>query len=356
MGNETGWKVCFTHLHLFPLLTKIIHYRYLEEFKKEREGIEFFDFCNMPDKCCEVTLQPIRKFDFDASIIFSDILVLPQVLGMECEMLKSVGPNFVHPISTPDDFYKLLQKCAGTETVDDGFVPKIGGVLDKVYDAIFVTRFRLNGVVPLFGFTGGPWTLATYMIEGNSPQKCLNSKKWIYEHPEDFKRLIYVLTQLIIEHMVNQVTAGAQMLQLFESNIGELSEDDFTDFLLQPLTDIVDGIKAKYPSIPVFIFPRGSHFCYEALSTTKYDAISIDWTDDLAKVRTRVGDRVTLQGNLEPSALYGSDELIRAKTKKMIDKAGKTKYVCNLGWGMLPDHNPDKLAVFIDACHSHKFE
>lgn len=317
--------------------------RYLPEFLESRKGTEFFDFCHMPDKCCEVTLQPIRRLDFDASIIFSDIIIIPQIMGMECELLGGVGPSFKEPLVEESDLDKLSTD--------------IGTKSDKVYDAIHLTRFRLNGTVPLFGFTGGPWTLATYMIEGSSPQKCLKTKKWMYQKTDGFRRLITMLTKMIIDHMINQIKAGAQLVQVFESNIGELAEEDFDDFLLEPLIEIADKIKEAYPEIPVFLFPRGCHFCYEVLATrSKYDAISIDWTHDLSKMRERVGDKITLQGNLEPCVLYASDEKIRERTNTMLQKAGKTKYICNLGWGMLPDHVPEKLKVFMDAVHDFKLD
>ena len=205
----------------FPIWTMRQAGRYLPEFHETRAGIPFFDFCQMPDRCCEVTLQPIRRFDFDASIIFSDILILPQVMGMELEMQKGVGPCFPNPLKDESEL--------------DNLTTDIGDKLEKVYDAIFLTRFRLNGTVPLFGFTGGPWTLATYMIEGSSPGKCIATKKWMYQRTEGFKRLIKMLTGIIIEHMINQINAGAQIVQVFESNIGELSQDDFEEFFLEPL-------------------------------------------------------------------------------------------------------------------------
>jgi len=211
--------------------------------------------------------------------------------------------------------------------------------------------------VPLFGFTGGPWTLASYMIEGSSPQKCHKAKRWMYEKVEGFKKLIKMLTQLIIDHMLNQIQAGAQLVQVFESNIGELCQEDFYDFFFDSLVEIADKIKEKYPDVPVAIFPRGCHFCYEALAEkSKYDIISIDWTHDLSYMRERVGDKITLQGNLEPIALFGSDEKIRERTASMLEKAGKTKYIANLGWGMLPDHDAEKLRVYIDAVHTHKLD
>ena len=296
--------------------------RYLKEFKESREGIPFFDFCHMPEKCWEVTLQPIRKFDLDASIIFSDIIIIPQVMGMEVELLPSVGPSFKKPLSWEEDVDNLL-----TDITEK---------LDKVYDAIFLTRFRLNGTVPLFGFTGGPWTLATYMIEGSSPDKWTKTKKWMYQQPEVFKKLIKKLTKAISDHMINQVTAGSQILQVFESNIGELSQEDFEEFFQEPLLEIAENIKSVYPEVPIVIFPRNWHFSYEILSKlSKYDAISIDWTHKLSKVREIVGENMTLQGNLDPWILFGPDELIKERTNKMLSQAGKTKYICNLGWGML---------------------
>ena len=296
--------------------------RYLKEFKESREGIPFFDFCHMPDKCWEVTLQPIRKFDLDASIIFSDIIIIPQVMGMDVELLPSVGPSFKQPLNSEEDV--------------DNLITDITEKLDKVYDAIFLTRFRLNGTVPLFGFTGGPWTLATYMIEGSSPDKWTKTKKWMYQQPIVFKKLIMKLTNAISEHMINQVTAGAQILQVFESNIGELSQEDFEEFFKDPLIEIANNIKEIYPNVPIVIFPRNCHYWYEILSNeSKYDVISIDWTHKLSKVRDQLNDKITLQGNLDPCILFGPDELIKERTNKMLSYAGKTKYICNLGWGML---------------------
>lgn len=328
-------------LQRFPVWAMRQAGRYLKEFKEAREGIPFFDFCHMPEKCCEVTLQPIRKFDFDASIIFSDIIVLPQVMGMDVELLPGVGPSFNEPIDSEEDMEKLTTE--------------IGDKLDKVYDTIFLTRFRLNGTVPLFGFTGGPWTLATYMIEGSSPQKCHKTKKWLYQRPEAFKKLIKMLTGMISEHMINQITAGAQVVQVFESNIGELSQEDFDEFLQDALLEIAENIKKAHPNTPVAIFPRNCHFCFETFANkSKYDIISVDWTHKLDQVRERVGDKITLQGNLEPCVLFGPDELIKERTRSMVARAGKTRYISNLGWGMLPDHDPEKLRVFIDTVHEHK--
>jgi len=329
-------------LSRFPVWAMRQAGRYLEEFKASREGVPFFDFCHMPEKCCEVTLQPIRRFDFDASIIFSDIIVLPQVMGMEVELLPKVGPSFTTPLETEADL--------------DGLVTELGDSLDKVYDAIFLTRHRLNGVVPLIGFTGGPWTLATYMIEGSSPGKCTKTKQWVFQRPDAFRRLIDMLAELIATHLANQITAGAQLVQVFESNLGELASEEFEEFILPALLRIAESVKQKHPSVPTAIFPRGCHFCFEALAKSKFDVISVDWTHQLKDVRARVGEQVTLQGNLEPCALYGPDELIRARTEKMLAQAGSTRHIANLGWGMLPDHDPEKLQVFVEAVHAFEIK
>lgn len=176
----------------------------------------------------------------------------------------------------------------------------------------------------------------------------------MYEKTDGFKRLITMLTKLIIDHMLNQIKAGAQLVQVFESNIGELSPEDYEEFIQGPLIEIADKIKEAYPDVPVVIFPRGCHFCYEALAEkSKYDVISVDWTHDLAKMRERVGATKTLQGNLDPIALFGSDDKIKEMTAAMLKKAGKTKYIANLGWGMLPDHDAEKLRVYIDAVHEY---
>ncbi|EDO36098.1 predicted protein [Nematostella vectensis] len=318
--------------------------RYLPEFRKfkEENGADFFKIVQTPEMACELTLQPIRRYDLDAAIIFSDILVIPQVLGMTVEMVPGKGPHFPEPLNDPSDIEKLNQNA----NISEG--------LGYVYRAITLTRHKLEGKVPLFGFTGAPWTLMSYMIEGGGSTNFTKSRKWLYAHMEASSKLLQILTDAVVEHLVLQARAGAQILQVFESHGGLLGHDMFMLFSLPYLRQIAEKVKEKLgpDAVPMTVFAKGAHYAIKELSQCGYDVVSLDWTMSSKEARI-VAPTVTLQGNLDPAALYGSHEDIVYAVKGMVRGFGIQRYIANLGHGMHPDHDPDKLKTFIDTVHSY---
>ncbi|CAB3985392.1 Uroporphyrinogen decarboxylase [Paramuricea clavata] len=318
--------------------------RYLPEFLKfkEEHGNDFFHIVQTPNLACEITLQPIRRFDLDAAIIFSDILVIPQALGMTCEMVKGKGPHFPEPLREPEDIKKLNENVVVEET------------LGYLMDAITLTRHKLEGKVPLIGFSGAPWTLMAYMIEGGGSKTTSNAKKWLYKHSEATSLLLQKLTNVIVDYLVAQVRAGAQMLQVFESCAECLSPYLFTLYAFPHLEEIAVRVKQRLgkDAVPMVIFAKGASYAIRELSQSSYDVIGLDWTVPVEDARLQAPNCV-LQGNLDPCGLYASkDDLIRA-TKSMVRSFGTKKYIANLGHGIYPDMDPEQVKIFIDTIHSY---
>ncbi|XP_013416642.1 uroporphyrinogen decarboxylase [Lingula anatina] len=319
--------------------------RYLPEFHEVRSKHDFFEVCQTPELACEITLQPIRRLDLDAAIIFSDILVIPQAVGMKVEMVPGKGPTFDDPLKTPDDMKNLKKDVNVYET------------LNYVFEAITLTRHKLEGKVPLIGFSGAPWTLMAYMIEGGGSNTFSKAKKWLYVHPEESHQLLQLLTDIIVQYLVGQVQAGAQILQLFESHAGCLGPGNFSKFALPCIKQISKRVKEELSvrgtkPVPMIIFAKDAHFALEELGESGYEVVALDWTVKPKHAR-RLAPNVTLQGNLDPCALYASEEEISKMTKEMLKNFGTQKYIANLGHGMYPDHNPDHLAAFINSVHRH---
>ncbi|KAI8915906.1 Uroporphyrinogen decarboxylase [Gorgonomyces haynaldii] len=315
--------------------------RYLPEFRETRAVSDFFTVCRTPELACKVTLQPIDRYDglLDASIIFSDILVVPQAMGLEVQMIKGQGPHFPEPLVQPSDLERLIKKV----NVDES--------LGYVYEAITLTRHRLEGRVPLFGFAGAPWTLMAYMIEGGGSKTLSKAKRWLFKYPEASKQLLQQTTDVVVDFLIGQARAGAQLLQVFDSWAGELSQDDFNEFSLPYLEQIAKKVKKQLSGlgldVPICVFARGAWYALEHLSKTEYDVISLDWTVQPADARKRTNK--TLQGNADPSILYGDKELIDRKVEKMLKGFGGQKYIANLGHGMYPDHDPEHLRLYLEA-------
>ncbi|CAG8482613.1 5099_t:CDS:2 [Ambispora leptoticha] len=322
--------------------------RYLPEFNKEREKHDFFTICRTPELATRVTLQPINRYDglLDAAIIFSDILVVPQALGMVVEMIPGKGPNFPEPLVLPEDLKKLK------EVVD------VNKELGYVFDAITMTRKALEGRVPLIGFIGAPWTLMAYMIEGGGSSSLSKAKTWIFKYPADSHKLLQKITDIAVDFLVGQIKAGAQIVQVFESWGGELSPHDFNTFSLPYLKQIAQRVKKQLsqdglPSVPMIIFAKGSWYAIESLSEIGYDTISLDWTVDPAYAKLITKDRITLQGNMDPCMLFGGDDAIRATVRKMLTAFGTNRrYIVNLGHGILPTVDPEATRVFLETVHS----
>lgn len=331
--------------------------RYLPEFRAVRKENEFFKLCRTPDLACEVTLQPIRRFPLDAAIIFSDILVIPQALGLEVRMEPGVGPVFPEPLAGVADLGRLqtdIKKVVHEE-------------LSYVYAAITETRHKLEGKVPLLGFSGAPWTLMAYMIHGRGAKSWDKARSWLVYHPEESHTLLKLLTDCVIEYLVLQVQAGAQMLEVFDSWLGDLPPKLMKEFMIPCLARIATEVKSELkkrnlPQVPMTIFPKGLTLMLRDIAELDYDCISVDWTLTPQEARELCGNK-TVQGNLDPAVLPFVDpadpekpineEVIRQGVREMLDGFGPSKYIVNLGHGMLPFHDPRGVAVFVDEVHVH---
>ncbi|OLL23226.1 Uroporphyrinogen decarboxylase [Neolecta irregularis DAH-3] len=314
--------------------------RYLPEYHEIRGSHDFFTVCQTPSLACAITLQPINRYaDIDAAIIFSDILVIPQALGMEVVMEEKRGPVFPEPLVVPMDLKRLHR-------------PDVKKELDYVFKALRLTRTELNGRVPLIGFCGAPWTLMSYMIEGGGSKSFAKVKSWIFAYEKESLGLLNLLTDVCVDFLVEQVHAGAQMLQVFDSWAGELSPSDFQTFSLPFLRRIATETKQRLGenATPMTVFAKGAWYALDILCSTDYDVIGLDWTHDPAEAEIIVRGRKVLQGNLDPGVLYGSDETMKRKTGDMLG-AFNNPHILNLGHGITPGVNPEMVSKFLRECH-----
>jgi uroporphyrinogen decarboxylase len=317
--------------------------RYLPEYQEVRAEHDFFDVVQTPELAAEVTIQPVDRFPLDAAIIFSDILVIPQAFGMEVNMVSGTGPVFPDPLKTPGDLDRLEE-------------PDVEQSLAHVYDALTLTRKRLEGRVPLIGFAGAPWTLMAYMVEGGGSRTYRRARSWLYRHPDASKDLLGRIADAVADYLVAQIDAGAQMVQVFDSSAGLLGPRAFRTFALPYLEAIADRLEADRPDVPTVVFAKDAHYALEGLADTAYDVVSLDWTMDPQAARLLVGNRAVLQGNLDPCALYGDPGSIRREVQHMLAGFGPQNHIANLGHGMLPDHDPEHAGVFVEAVHEQSEE
>ncbi|KAG0209251.1 Uroporphyrinogen decarboxylase in heme biosynthesis [Mortierella sp. NVP41] len=321
--------------------------RYLPEFRKVREEHDFFEVVRTPSLATKVTLQPIDRYDglLDAAIIFSDILVVPQALGLVVEMLPGKGPSLPNPLNSPADLARLKTR------VD------VHKELQYVFDAITMTRHALEGRVPLIGFTGAPWTQMAYMVEGGGSRTFSKAKRWVFAHPQESHELLQRITDVSVDYLVAQVRAGAQMLQIFETWAGELGPVEFERFSLPYLLQIARRVKAELGpdrAVPMTVFAKGAWFALDKLSAedSGFDVVSLDWTHDPEQAKSVSGGRVTLQGNLDPTVLLGGDEAIVEATEQMVRAFGSNRrYIANLGHGILPDVSVEAMELFLKTVH-----
>ncbi|KAI7871465.1 uroporphyrinogen decarboxylase [Spinellus fusiger] len=319
--------------------------RYLPEFHDVRKHHSFFEICRTPELACQLTLQPIDRYGslLDASIIFSDILVIPQAMGLEVKMVEGRGPVFTAPLVTPEDFERMHKH------VD------VDKKLGYVYDAITLTRHKLDGRVPLFGFVGAPWTLMAYMIEGGGSKVLSKAKSWLWKYPTETHALLQRITDISVAFLVGQVRAGAQMLQVFDSWAGELSPHDFKQYSLPYIKQISARVKkelaeANLDVVPMTIFAKGAWFALKDLVNIEYDVVSLDWTITPEYARKATQDQVVLQGNMDPSLLFAPFDTIRETATRMVKAFGKEgKHIGNLGHGILPTVNPEALKVYLET-------
>lgn len=334
--------------------------RYLPEYKATRaEAGDFMSLCKDTARATEVTLQPLRRMDLDAAILFSDILTIPDAMGLGLYFETGEGPKFKYPIREQADLDRLP-------------VLDVNDSLDYVMRAVTSIRKALNGQVPLFGFSGSPWTLATYMIEGGSSKDYRYTKGFLYSNPEFLHQLLDKLTVAVIDYLDAQVLAGAQILQIFDSWGGALAHRQFVDFSHAYNKRIVAELKVRHPEIPVVLFTKGGGLWLDIQADSEADALGLDWTMPLDRARQvltesqrsltkqhkKIQRNKAIQGNLDPATLYGSPETIRSEVTLMLDGAyadgQKTGYVANLGHGITQWVNPDRAKVFIDAVHDYQ--
>jgi len=321
--------------------------RYLPEYRKVRgEAGSFMAVCTNPELACEVTMQPLRRFDFDAAILFSDILTIPDAMGLGLHFTEGEGPKFERPLRTAADIEKLA-------VID----PEIE--LRYVTDAVRLIRKNLDGSVPLIGFSGSPWTLATYMVEGASSKNFAKVKALMYNDPALMHKLLDILAQSVAAYLNAQIAAGSQAVMLFDTWGGMLSSEDYNEFSLRYAKQVRDLLTLENEGrrVPNILFTKGGGLWLEEMATTGYDALGLDWQTDIQHARTRVGDKVALQGNLDPLALYANPDVITEKVKTILHKYGNgSGHVFNLGHGILPDINPEHVKAMVDSVHKYSGE
>ena len=318
--------------------------RYLPEYRAVREKAgNFMTLCSTPELACEVTLQPLRRYDLDASIIFSDILTIPDAMGLGLYFVTGEGPKFERTIRTAADVEKLP-------------VPDMAESLRYVMDAIRLTRREIDGKVPLIGFSGSPWTLACYMVEGGSSKDFAKIKAMAFDAPEIMHALLAKLATAVTDYLNAQIEAGAQAIMLFDTWGGSLSGPNYREFSLQYMQQIIAGLKKENDGrkVPVTMFTKGGGQWLGHMAESGADALGLDWTTDISLARYQVGDKVALQGNMDPCVLYASPARIEAEVKDILAGFGHgTGHIFNLGHGIHPTINPDHVAALIDAVHKH---
>lgn len=305
--------------------------RILKEYREVREKAgDFKTLVKTPELATEVTIQPVDILGVDAAIIFSDILVIPEAMGLNYEMEEKRGPIFPKRITAFADL-KSIHVSEAEE-------------LTYVLDAIRLTKKELNGKVPLIGFAGAPWTIFAYMVEGKGSKTFSDAKKMLYTQPKFSHQLLEMITQSTINYLKGQVKAGADLIQIFDSWAGILSPDQYAEFSLPYISKICDAITG----VPKTVFAKGAFFARQKMNTVNCNVVGLDWNMDIEESRKLMPDKV-LQGNLDPCALYGSTDDVKRETKKMLAAFRPTKHIANLGHGLYPDTNPDNVKCFIDT-------
>ena len=318
--------------------------RYLPEYRATRsQAGDFMSLCKNTELACEVTMQPLERFELDAAILFSDILTIPDAMGLGLYFAEGEGPKFRKPVRTEAD----IEQLNVVDTASD---------LAYVTDAVAMIRRELHGRVPLIGFSGSPWTLATYMIEGQSSRDFARAKTMLYTQPELMHQLLDKLALSVIDYLNAQISAGAQVVQIFDTWGGALSHAAYLEFSLAYMQKIVNGLikHAEGRDVPVILFTKGGGQWLSALADTGCNCLGLDWTTNIGVARQLVGERVALQGNMDPAVLRGSDSSIDAEAKTILESFGNNPgHIFNLGHGITPDINPDKVKVLVDAVQTH---
>ena len=307
--------------------------RYLPEYIVLRKKYSFFERCQTPELAAAITIQPVDIVGVDAAILFSDILVVPQAMGLEVQLIESQGPILPDPIKTVKDLIRVR-------------VPNVNETLGYVFEAIKLIKQELNGRVPLIGFAGAPWTILCYMVQGKGSKTFDEAKAFCYMQPQLAHQLLQMITDTTIAYLKGQIAAGADTIQIFDSWGGLLSPDDFENISLKYIRQIVAAVKDE---APVIIFAKGAWHSLDAMAATGAAGLGIDWCISPKMARQFAGDHVTLQGNFDPAKLLSPIPVIKKEVKSMINAFGRDRYVANLGHGILPNVPVDHARAFVDT-------
>ena len=312
--------------------------RYLPEYMVLREKYGFFERCQTPELACEITIQPVNIIGVDAAILFSDILVVPQAMGLEVQLVESKGPYLPDPIKTQKDLTRVR-------------VPDVQETLGYVFDAIKLIKRELNNRVPLIGFAGAPWTILCYMVQGKGSKTFDEAKAFCYTQPELAHTLLQMITDTTIAYLQAQVKAGADTVQIFDSWGGLLGPADFENLSLQYIRQIVTALKDMAPTI---IFAKGAWHSLASMAATGAQGLGIDWCISPQMARQFAGNQVTLQGNFDPAKLLSPIPVIQKEVKQMLDAFGSGRHIANLGHGILPNVPVDHARAFVDSVKNYK--
>ncbi|RME34125.1 MAG: uroporphyrinogen decarboxylase [Gammaproteobacteria bacterium] len=316
--------------------------RYLPEYRATRaQAGDFVTLCRTPELACEVTLQPLRRYDLDAAILFSDILTIPDAMGLGLSLDEGIGPRFERPV----------RDVAAIEALG---IPDPELELGYVMEAVRLIRRELAGAVPLIGFCGSPWTLATYMVEGGGSREFRLAKKLMYDEPRAMHSLLDKLSRAATAYLNAQIAAGVDVVMVFDTWGGVLSTPDYHEFSLPYMRRIVEGLQREREGrrIPAILFTKGGGLWLESIAASGCDAVGIDWVCDLGSARERVGQRVALQGNLDPEMLYASPQRLRQGVADVLAAYGEGPgHVFNLGHGVTPQVDPEQVRLLVDAVH-----
>ncbi|MBI1937900.1 MAG: uroporphyrinogen decarboxylase [Ignavibacteriales bacterium] len=309
--------------------------RYLPQYRAVRDKYDFLTMCKTPELAAEVTIQPVDIIGVDAAIIFSDILVIPEAMGMKLEMIESKGPKLFAPIRSENDVNKLKDVDPSKD-------------LKYVLDAVSLTKKELNSRVPLIGFAGSPWTLMTYMVEGGGSKNFSEIKKFIYNQPEAAHKLLNKIAKSVADYLSAKIEAGADAVQIFDTWGGILSPGDFEEFSLRYIEQVISQIRRN--DEPVIVFAKGVHYKLEKLAGCGADVIGLDWTMELGKVKEQINGKIALQGNLDPTVLYAGKEKIKSEAVKVLQSFGNgSGHIFNLGHGILPDVDPENAKFLVET-------
>lgn len=321
--------------------------RYLPEYRATRSKAgDFLSLCKNTELACEVTLQPLERYALDAAILFSDILTIPDAMGLGLYFEEGEGPKFRKPVRTAEDIEQLQ-------------VINTSSDLSYVTDAVSMIRKELNGRVPLIGFSGSPWTLATYMIEGGSSRDFPRAKTMLYSQPELLHQLLEKLALSVTDYLNAQIRSGAQAVQIFDTWGGALSHSAYKEFSLNYMEKIVSGLIKENDGrqVPVILFTKGGGLWLDAMAETGCQCLGLDWTVDIGSARSRVGSNVSLQGNMDPAILRANHSVIEAEVARVLEAYGHGEgHIFNLGHGITPDIEPEKVKTFIDSVHKFSLE